>query len=637
LVTASLAVAAHASRWPADGTALGSFFDPIFEQVMGRDEVPGAVCVVVDGEGIVFAKGYGVADLVSNTPVDPARTLFRLASISKVVTATCVMQLHERGRLDLHADVNDYLAEFRLPEAYAEPVTLAHLMTHTGGFDDRFLGMAAPTRERALPLGAYLARRMPPRVMPPGKTASYSNHGMALAGHVAEAVSGMPFEEYARKHVFEPLGMAHSAFRLTADLAHDLATGYDNRRGPLEPARYDFPHTVPASTLMMTGTDMARFMIAHLRLGEYGGARILKTATAEAMQRQQFTHHPGLPGRTYGFVESSENGLRIIRHDGLIWGFRSRMMLVPEMQLGVFVSCSGQSSGLTKAVTARFLDQFFPYKTERAQATVLPGFDERLRGITGFYRHNRHVRSTFVKFGTVAPEFVPEVRVISGPQPGMITLHWMAPRGRRSHYAEAEPGLFRRATRRSTDEPGVWRLAGSGGLAFGRDESGRATHLFMDTSAYERLRWYESRPALLGCAVAALAVLLVSLMGWLVAGAVGRLRRRRLETGAPALARRLAAFVCGLDVAFAAGLGLIIATADPYAFGYGPPPALVALLVLPVCSAALAVPLAALALLAWWKRYWGMWGRIHFTVTAVAAVVFLVLLDYWNLVGFRFG
>ena len=656
----ALCAAASGSDWPADEETLEGFFDRVFDEAMARGRAPGAVCVVVDRDGIVFAKGYGVTDVETKRPVDPERTLFRVASISKLVTATCVMQLYEQGRLDLDADVNDYLEAFQLADTFPEPVTLAHLLTHTGGFDDRFVGMAAPTRAARGPLGDYLARRMPPRVMPPGRTASYSNHGMALAGHIVETVSGMPFEDYARVHVFKPLGMEDSAFVLEPRLAAQLATGYDTRGGPLRPEPYGFPQTVPASTLMVTGTDMARFLIAHLRLGAYGGARILDTATAEAMQPQQFTHHPDLPGRTFGFVERFENGLRILQHDGLIWGFKSRVLLVPEKGLGLFVSCSGQSSGLPAVATSRFLDRFFPYEAEPADIQARPGFGDRLRDYAGFYRHNRYVRSTFMKFAIVAPQFVPEVRVVAGPSPGMITLEWMTVPARRWNLAEMEPGFFRRVTRRRADDGlvgrvcqtrpsgashdrraddggGEWRLADQGRVAFGRDESGHVTHLFMDTSAYDRIPWYSSRPVTLGAAVVSLAWIILTCIGRLLAAAVRCLRGRESHAGWPASARRLAGFVCGLATAFAGGFGLFLLTLDPHTVGYGPPPMLVALLVLPVSSAVFTLPLPLLAAAAWRQGWWGMWGRVHFTLTTVAAVVFLVVLNYWNFLGFRFG
>ena len=606
--------------------------EPLFEDRVENGRVPGAVCVVVSPDRVLFSMGYGVMDLEDGRRVDPDRTVFRAASVSKLITVAAAMQLVEQDKLDLHADVNEYLDLFQLPDTYAEPVTLAHLLTHTGGFDERFLGMAAPSEAEALPLGLYLANRMPPRAMPPGKFMSYSNHGMALAGRLVEIAGGMPFNEYAMRHVFAPLGMRSSGFLLTPLLADNLAKGYDGRGGTIEPALYDAPQTVPASTLMTTGSDMARFMMAQLGLGAIDGQRILEEDTVRLMHAQQFTHHRRLPGRAYGFAERYENGLRILQQDGLIWGFRSRLILIPEKGLGMFVSCNLQTSGLPSAATARFLDHFFPAKPEPAVIEELPGFEERVKSLTGFYRHNRHVRSTFIRFGIIAQEFVSEIRAARGVKPGILTLCYVTPGSKPWRLAEVEPYCFRRIMRGKTDKD-AWKFSGRGRVAFGRDDDGLVTHLFIDNSAYERLAWRESRPVLAVATAVSLAVMLSALIGWPLAYAVCG----RRDKGCPRRATWLAGAACAFDIAFTAGLGLYLLTLNPYDFGYGPPPFFVALLVLPLIGAVLTLPLPVLAALAWTRRYWGPCGRIHFTLVTFAALLFMVLLNYWNLLGFRFG
>src|SRR6266481_1569214 len=124
---------------PTDAAEVESFLDGLLGGLMDNYHTPGAVAVVVKDGAVFFAKGYGVADVETRRPVDPNRTQFRVASVSKLFTATSVMQLVETGKLDLHADVNQYLQGFTLDPAFAKPVTLANLLTHTGGFDDRFL------------------------------------------------------------------------------------------------------------------------------------------------------------------------------------------------------------------------------------------------------------------------------------------------------------------------------------------------------------------------------------------------------------------------------------------------------------------------------------------------------------------
>lgn len=175
---------------PLDPEAVQVFADAFFAAQMDSLHVPGAVFVVVQDGSVVVQKGYGLADLDAGTPVDSGTTLFQVASVSKLFTATAVMQLAEAGAMDLQADVNRYLSSFQVEEAFDRPVTLAHLLTHTAGFDERNLGYAARDASSVQPLAAYLTARMPPRTQPPGAVTSYSNHGFGLLGLVVEEVSG---------------------------------------------------------------------------------------------------------------------------------------------------------------------------------------------------------------------------------------------------------------------------------------------------------------------------------------------------------------------------------------------------------------------------------------------------------------
>ncbi len=175
------------------------------------NHIPGAtVSVVKDGQ-LFFAKGYGSADLQEGRPVNAQTTLFRIGSVSKPFTATAVLQLAEQGKLNLHADVNIYLKTFHLPATYPEPITLAHLLTHTAGFESRATGMeAARTTSDLEPLGQLLAEHIPARVRPPGELTAYSNYGYALAGYIVEQVSGMPYAQYVEQHIFQRLRMRSS-------------------------------------------------------------------------------------------------------------------------------------------------------------------------------------------------------------------------------------------------------------------------------------------------------------------------------------------------------------------------------------------------------------------------------------------
>ena len=125
------------------------------------------VSVVKDGK-LLFAKGYGVANIEESRQVVASETLFRIGSVTKLFTWTAVMQLVEQGRLDLNADVNSYLEALEIPDTYPQPITMADLMTHTPGFEDRQLGLSVLEKEHSRPLAAALAADMPARIYPPG-------------------------------------------------------------------------------------------------------------------------------------------------------------------------------------------------------------------------------------------------------------------------------------------------------------------------------------------------------------------------------------------------------------------------------------------------------------------------------------
>jgi CubicO group peptidase (beta-lactamase class C family) len=354
---------------PTDPKELEAFLDKFFSEQMERFHVPGAIITVVKDGKLFFTKGYGFADLEKQIPVDPDKTLFRAYSVSKSFTATGVMQLVERGKLKMDEDVNKYLKRFKLKENFPEPVTLANLLTHTAGFVDTDSGvdsLFARGTYKGVALGDNLAGHMPPRSKAVGAF-RYSNYGASLAGHVLEEVSGEPFEQYMEKHILQPLGMRHSTFllpnRLPANVASDVAVGYrfvDGNYQRMTPDEGDF-WTAPAANLLTTGTDISRFMIAHLNNGRLGNTRILKEATIKEMHTQRSIGES--PFISYGFFRHFENNQQAMFHNGGWDGAISQMMLLPEHNLGWFVSYTfggDERRQLRWNLTSALFDHYFP-------------------------------------------------------------------------------------------------------------------------------------------------------------------------------------------------------------------------------------------------------------------------------------
>ena len=276
---------------PSSPEEMEAFLDDFFETKMAELHIPGAAVVVVQDGKLFLAKGYGYADLDRRTPVDPTKTAFRAGSVSKLFTWTAMMQVAERGLLDLNADINRYLTDFQVPATYPQPVTPAHLLTHTGGFEDRWIGTRTRDPDELESLRRALADGMPQRVEAPGVVHSYSNYGANLAGHLVEQVSGLSYDQFVEENILQPLGMHGTTFRqpIPEALAANLATGYSRKGGELQAAPLAYAVMAPASAVAVTPVDMAAFMIAHLHDGEYGNNRVLEQATIQEMHRQQFT------------------------------------------------------------------------------------------------------------------------------------------------------------------------------------------------------------------------------------------------------------------------------------------------------------------------------------------------------------
>jgi len=394
--------AADASSQPAHLLSAGdlqTWLDGYMPFALQRDDVAGAVVVVVKDGQVVLQKGYGYADVTTRRPVDPETTLFRPGSVSKLFTWTAVMQQVELGRIALDRDINAYL-DFKIPPFHGRPITMRNLMTHTAGFQDALKDLRWTDPNTVPPLGAFLKRQIPARIFAPGQVPAYSNYGTSLGGYIVERVSGQAFDDYVDEHIFAPLGMHQATFRqpLPAQLEASMSAGYN--RGSEAPKPYELSGLVPAASAAVSGADMAKFMIAHLQDGEYDGQRILRSDTARLMHDTPLTIiNSSLDRMLLGFYELNRNGHRIIGHEGDTRLFHSALELFPDDHVGLFLSLNslGRDSGAYAVRTGLldgFADRYFagpslqgfmPPATAKADAAVLVGnYDGSRREETSF-------------------------------------------------------------------------------------------------------------------------------------------------------------------------------------------------------------------------------------------------------------
>jgi len=609
LVLALVAASARADVRAAGGPEpVESLVERVVTAQLERYRIPGATVAVVRDGQVVLARGHGFADAGRRLPVVADRTLFRVASVGKLFVWTAVMQLVERGRLELDADIHTYLEDVHLPATHPQPITLAHLMAHAGGFEVR----ERLWQERPPPdsLGEYL-RHMPARVRPPGELSAYSDYGTALAEHIVERVSGKPFEQYLRENVLEPLGMKRSLFRRTVppELAADMALGHTVEDG--SPHAQPLEQVVVASggSLSTTATDLARFMLAHLQGGQYEGHRILREETVQRMHRQHFTHDPRLSGWAHGFMEFHLGGQRLIGHVGDAYLFHSLLVLLPEHGTGLFVSYNGSGEkNAAQRARMELLHAFLSHQYPAPPAAVpVPLKDSagRAARFAGGYQ------TTWRAYGTAEASvgWRQEIRVRDG---GEGTLRIKEPGSAPRSWVEVEPGMFRPADEPASPERAVFR----------EDARGHVRHLFFQnqpSAAYERVPWYETSLFTYGLlAVCAGAFALALLMGLL---------HRSPSTA-------WLAAVSLLNLLFLAGFTLLVRHhAD---LGHGGPPRLLGVTLTCALLAAVLTPGAlAWSVRAWWTRSEKVSVRLSLTGTTLAALAFVAWLHHWHLLGFH--
>src|SRR5437773_352547 len=417
---------------------VAAFLDGILPAQLQREDIAGATIAIVKDGKVLFAKGYGYADVEKKKPVSPEETLFRPGSVSKLFTWTAVMQLVEQGKLDLDRDVNDYL-DFKIPEGSGKPITLKNLLTHTPGFEEQIKDLFTD-RPEPLPLEQYMKAHIPGRIFSPGTIPAYSNYGATLAGYIVERFSGQPFNDYINEHIFKPLSMTHSTFvqPLPASLAQSMSNGYKLGSDASQP--FETVSAFPAGSMSSSAADMARFIIAHLQDGQVGDVRILRPETARLMHSRLFALDDGANGMAHGFYEESRNGHRIIGHAGDTFYFHSDLHLILDAGVGFFVSYNSAGRGETSPRTMlweAFLDRYFPYAV--SASSVLPTAKDDLNKVSGAYIFSRRSDSSFLKTASLIGELM-----VSATENGMLEVNQLTgPNGKPKRWEEVAPMRFR--------------------------------------------------------------------------------------------------------------------------------------------------------------------------------------------------
>jgi CubicO group peptidase (beta-lactamase class C family) len=374
------------------------------DEVLHRHPAVGLAVGVVRNGSLERFCGHGLADIASNTPITQD-TVFRIGSVTKTFTAIAVLQLWERGLVDLDAPANDYLRAFKLVPARASfrPATVRQLLTHTAGipevvhladllhpgwgpFDARPAIHSVKAGEPLPSLADYYRGGLR-LVVEPGTAFAYSNHGFATLGQLVEDVSGTPLGRYFREHIFAPLGMADSDLVRSQRVASRLATGYVlGPRGASAVADRDWVGA-GGGAIYSTTRDLARYLAALLGGGANGHGSVLEPATLAAMFEPQYRPDPRLPAVGLGCFLSDAGGHRVVGHEGVLPGFNTQLLLAPDDGLGV-VACTNGSRGAfvwLQTEVGRLLRQLLGVPDEEIR-TDIPHHPEIWGDLCGRYR-----------------------------------------------------------------------------------------------------------------------------------------------------------------------------------------------------------------------------------------------------------
>jgi CubicO group peptidase (beta-lactamase class C family) len=609
---------------------LEAFLDERVPALLAHHAVPGAAVAVVRPGDAPIARGYGLADAETGRLVE-GRTPFAVASVTKLLTWTAVMQLVEAGELSLDDAVQPYV-DFALPERFGEPLRVWHLMAHATGFEDRpLVGLLARDPARLAALETVLAENVPDQVLPPGTLAAYSNYGAGVAALVVERVTGRSFETYVEEEILMPLGARDGSIRqpLAEGVAARVARGYAWHGGEQRGVGFVWSRLAPSGAWWASAEDAAAFMAAWLRGGTApNGGRILDEGTVRAMRAPLHRHDPRLPGNAHGWWEVWDAGVRLIEHGGSHPGFTASLALVPEHGIGVFVATnSAQGRAVARALRGELLQRLWP---GRRDASAAPGGDAvtELAGVGA------------PAAGTLGPPDRGDADldrypgVYQGIRHGASTIARLAALVQRVRVERDGDALVLGGERFLAQADGAFVAPESGRRLVFRREAGRVSTLLRSDDprqAYRRLAWHETGAWHAGVALVGFATLMGVVLTSAAANRLARRRGRSAPVSAPVLRAGGLATVAFLAVAIA----FVRVITDPLALLLPPGAWLSALAVASLIAAAAAGWLAARTGGAWLRREGTPAGRAAATVASLGAVALVATLEAWNVLGFR--
>jgi CubicO group peptidase (beta-lactamase class C family) len=361
------------------------------ETQMAYRGLPGLSIGIVRGQELIWCRGFGFADLEKRIPATP-QTNYRIASISKLFTATAILQLRDVGKLQLDDPVAKHLPWFKIRNNHpdAPDITIRHLLTHTSGLPREspfpyWMDANFPTREEII---ESLPKQQ--TIYAPETQLKYSNLALALAGEIVQAVSGQPYAGYIQQHILGPLDMANTSVLVREDRRKRLATPYGRRLPDMSRPDRPFMDTkgiTPAAGLSSNVKDLARFASLQFRDGPAGGKQILKGSTLREMHRVHWLAPGWERGRGLGFSVWKRGSQTLFGHGGSLAGYRTILQMDGKEKIAVIVMTNA-GDGNPGRYASKAWEWIAPaLKHAAASSKELPQPDPAWQRYVGRYRN----------------------------------------------------------------------------------------------------------------------------------------------------------------------------------------------------------------------------------------------------------
>ncbi len=327
--------------------------DSYLQELVQRQQIPGLTVAATRNDSVVYVGAFGVRNVVTKEPMKPTN-IFHWASVSKTFVATAMMQLVEKGKINLDEKLITYLPYFRQQGEDYKKITIRQMLNHTSGIGDvEDYEWNKPAYDKAAPKRYVESLANDKMLFAPGTGMAYSNTAFEILGVVISQVSGMPFETYIKENIFKLLEMNHTSF-IYPEIPDSLrVSGHLWANKPIVSDVYPYNRIhAPSSTLNSNVVEMTHYAIANLNHGKYKNVRILADSSYKILWTNSVNLKDRSPVGVSWFLDEYR-GLKTVGHGGGDTGFRSFILLIPEKNISVVLASNyelTQSGDITRAV-----------------------------------------------------------------------------------------------------------------------------------------------------------------------------------------------------------------------------------------------------------------------------------------------